>query len=294
MDRKEYITGLICGGAAFVMWGLLPLYWRTVNAISPYQIFTQRVFWSFLVVAIILRLRGEWGFFTNLLRDKNNWLAALGPSLAIAINWLLFIWSVNNGFVIEASLGYYINPLVLTLIGVVILKERLNKLQTTGIIFALVGVLIKSISYGQIPFVALTLAISFALYGFMKKKSPLKSLYGLGFETLVVGIPAFPFLLMVEFQGIGVSGNLPWYFWLMIAFSGLATAIPLLLYSEGAKRLPLSVVGFLQYIYPTLVLLLGIFVFGEAFDLMSGIAFGFIWIGLCFFSYSQYRILSKN
>lgn len=294
MDRKEYVKGLIYGGSAFVMWGLLPLYWRTVNAISPYQIFMQRVFWSFLVVAILLRLRGEWGLFTKLLKDKKNWLAALGPSLAIAVNWLLFIWSVNNGYVIEASLGYYINPLVLTLIGVVILKEKLNKLQTVGIIFAVIGVLIKSITYGQIPLIALTLATTFAFYGFMKKKSPLKSLYGLGFETLVVGIPAFPFLLMVEFQGRGVAGNLPWYFWIMIAFSGLATAVPLLLYSEGAKRLPLSVVGFLQYIYPTLVLLLGIFAFGEAFDLASGIAFGFIWIGLGFFSYSQYKLLSTR
>jgi chloramphenicol-sensitive protein RarD len=294
MDRKEYIKGLINGGGAFAIWGLLPLYWKTVSAISPYQLFSQRVVWSFVFVTALMVYRGEWSLFVKLVSDRRNWASAILPSMMISINWLLFIWAVNNGFVIEASLGYYINPLVLTLLGLVFLKERLNKLQKTGIAFAFIGVVIKSFYYGKIPYVSFALAISFAFYGFMKKKSALKSLYGLGFETLIAGIFLLPYLLFNEFTGSGITGNLPWHFWLKISLSGIFTAIPLIMFAEGTMRLPLSIMGFLQYIAPTGMLLLGVLVFGEPFDLVSAISFGLIWIGLGFFSYSQYLLLSKD
>ena len=167
----------------------------------------------------------------------------------------------------------------------------MNKLEVMGIVFAFMGVLVKSVTYGRVPIIALVLAVSFALYGTMKKKSPLKSLYGLGFETLVISIPCSIYLLLAESSGLGISGNLPKYYWFIISLSGIATATPLILYAERTKKLPLNVVGFLQYIAPTIMLILGIFVFKEPFDIASGVSFGFIWIGLIFFSYSQFKFL---
>ncbi len=295
MEQKKYIEGLMMGTLAFILWGLLPLYWKLVKAISPYQIFAQRVIWSFVFVMVILAIKKILPQYKEIIRHPKNWLTILGPAFFISINWLLYIWSVNNDYVIESSLGYFINPLVLTLFGAIFYKERLTKLQMIGISLATLGVLLKSFYYGQIPYIALTLAVSFALYGLLKKKSMLSSLNGLAFETLLIGIPSLIYIFYVEFNGIGISGNLPWHFWLLIAFSGIATATPLLLYAEGTKRLPLSVVGFLQYISPTIMLFLGVVIFDEPFSRSDLIPFVFIWIGLLFFSYSQYQLLvSEN
>ncbi len=293
MNKKHYITGLIYGGLAFILWGLLPIYWKLVKALNPYQVFTHRVFWSVIFLTIIMTYKGQIKDFLSLLKDKSNWLSTLGPAFFISINWLTYIWGVNNGYVIETSLGYYMNPLVLTLLGAIFYRERLDKLQTIGIVLATIGVLIKILVYGEIPILALVLAISFAIYGLLKKKSKFTSLTGLGFETVIVGIPATLMIIFTETTGQGISGNLPISFWVLISMSGVVTAIPLLLYGESTKRLPLKVVGFLQYIAPTIGLFLGIFVFKEAFSLEDLIPFIIIWIGLAFFVLSQVRML-KN
>ncbi len=293
MDRKKYIQGLAMGSSAFIMWGLLPLYWKWVSAITPYQIFAQRVVWSFVFVVVILIVMGKWKIFTGALKSIRNWKLIIAPAFFISVNWLLYIWAVNNNYIIETSLGYYINPLVLTLFGRVFFKERLNRLQKVGIGFAGVGVAIKTLTYGRIPIIALVLATSFALYGLLKKKSNLDSITGMGFETMVIGIPSLFYLIGMESSGLGISGNLPTSFWLMIAISGIVTATPLMLYAEGTKRLPLTVVGFLQYIAPTIALFIGVFVFKEPFNSISLFAFVLIWIGIAFFSYSQYRILKR-
>jgi len=294
MDRKNYIQGLTYASLAFVIWGFLPLYWKMVNAINPYQIFAQRVVWSLLFILIILGIKGGMKAFKEIISSSKNWLYILGPAFILSVNWFVYIWAVNNNYVIESSLGYFINPIFLTVFGAIFFKERFTGLQKIGMVFAISGVIIKTILYGQIPYIALTLAISFAIYGLMKKKSPFNSLNGLGFETLIISIPAFVYLLFVETKGIGITGNLPWHFWLLIAFSGIITATPLIFYSEGTKRLALSVIGFLQYIAPTIMLILGIFVFREPFDIISLIPFVFIWTGLGFFIYSQYKFLSQK
>jgi chloramphenicol-sensitive protein RarD len=294
MEKKSYVEGLVMGTGAFILWGLLPLYWKLVKAISPYQIFAHRVVWSFLFVMIILGFRGLLQSYKVLISQKNNWINILGPAFFISINWLVYIWAVNNDYVIESSLGYFINPLVLTAFGAIFYKERLTKLQFIGIGLATVGVLIKSIYYGQIPYIALVLAFSFAIYGLLKKKSKVDSLNGLAFETLVIGIPALIYVLQTEFSGSGIAGNLPSYYWGLIAMSGVATATPLLLYAEGTKRLPLSVVGFLQYIAPTIMLFLGVIVFKEPFNQSDLFPFVLIWIGLMCFSYSQYKLLKEH
>lgn len=292
MDRKEYVSGLISGASAFTIWGLLPIYWKWLGEINPYQIFGQRVIWSVLFVVIVMGFKGQLGGFLALARQPQEWRRTLGPAFFISVNWIVFLWSVNNGYVVEASLGYYINPLVLAVFGAIYFHERMDRYQIASLVLAGIGVLVKTVAYGRLPWIALTLACSFGTYGLLKKKSPHSSLMGLGLETLVIGVPGLLYILFVETQGMGITGNLPPSFWLRVSTTGAVTAIPLLLYAEGTKRLPLNVVGFLQYIGPTLMLILGVFLFGETFDLASWISFGFIWLGLVLFSYSQYRLLT--
>lgn len=294
MDRKNYIEGLIYGSLAYFLWGLLPLYWRMVQALSPYQLFAHRVVWSFLFVLFLLHTKKRILTFFNLLKDRKVWKIGLASALFISINWLTYIWGVNNGFVVECSLGYYINPLILTLFGRIFFKERMTRLQGLGLFAALIGVLLNTWFYHRFPVVGLTLAVSFAVYGVLKKKSGLDSLDGLTLETLVVSLPSLGYVLFSESSGIGITGNLPGWFWGLIMLSGIATAVPLLLYAESAKKLPLNVLGFLQYISPTIGLVLGVMVFKEAFDSRSLLAFGFIWLGLAIFSYSQYRTLAQK
>lgn len=294
MDKKEYIKGLISGGLAFTLWGLLPLYWKMLKVISPYQIFAHRVFWSLIFIWTILLYKGKLKSYFKTISNKETLKGVLAPAIFISINWLTYIWGVNNNYVIECSLGYYLNPLVLTMFGAIFFHERLGRLQKIGLGFAVVGVMIKTLSYGKVPWLALILAVSFAIYGLLKKKSGYSSLMGLGFETLIVAIPATVYLLFVEATSKGIIGNLSPWFWLLIATSGMVTAVPLLLYAEGTKRLPLTVVGFLQYIAPTIGLFLGIFVFKEPFKAIELIPFSLIWLGLACFSYSQYHMLKKR
>lgn len=291
MDKQNYIKGLFYGGLAFVLWGLLPLYWKLVSALNPYQIFAHRVFWSVIFIVVVMLYKKEFKAFLSLLKEKSNWKATLVPAVFISINWLIYIWGVNNGFVIEASLGYYINPLVLTLLGAIFYREQLDALQKIGILLATIGVAMKIFIYGKIPVIALVLAFSFAFYGLFKKKSKYSSLVGLGFETIIVGIPATCFILFSEFSGGGITGNIHVSFWFLIGLSGAVTAVPLLLYGEGTKRLPLKVVGFLQYIAPTITLLLGIFVFKEPFSGGELIPFMVIWGGILCFVISQVKML---
>jgi len=294
MDRKSYIKGLVSGTLSFCIWGTLPIYWKMVQVLSPYQVFSQRVVWSFVFICILYLLKQGLPEFIRVIRDKQQWLEAFGPSVMISVNWFVYIWAVNNGFIVEASLGYYINPLIITLLGGVFLKEKLDLLQKIGLTFAALGVVIKTILYGSIPLISLTLAVSFGFYSLLKKKSRLDSLAGLGMETLIVGIPSLVYILVCEFRNTGITGNLPFSFWFLIAISGVATAVPLLLYADSTKLLPLNIVGFLQYLSPTISLLIGVFMYDEPFDLSSLAAFSLIWIGLIFFSYSQYRYLQKS
>jgi len=294
MDKKRYGEGLLMSTGAFVIWGLLPLYWKWVSAITPYEIFAQRVVWSLFFVLILMRNKERLQNFIQMAKQPRHLLKTIAPAIFISFNWLTYIWGVNNGYVLEASLGYYINPLVLTLFGRIFFKEHLTRDQKIGISFAMIGVVYKTVTYGRVPYIALILAFSFAIYGLLKKKSTFTSLTGLGIETLLIGVPALITLFYYESQGMGIIGNLPSYYWLRIMLSGVLTATPLLLYSEGTKRLPLSIIGFLQYIAPTISLFLGIFIFKEAFNFSSLIAFIFIWIGLAIFTREQVILFRKQ
>ncbi len=294
MERKEYIKGLVSGAMAYTLWGLLPLYWKLVNVVSSDQIFAHRIVWSFLFLSIILSVKGQFKILWAVFKSKQNIINALFCTFFISINWFIYIWGVNNGYVIESSLGYFINPLVLTGLGALVFKEKLNRLQMAGFVLATIGVLYLTIKYNQVPVIALCLAVSFALYGVFKKKSKLDSIVGLSFETLMISIPSLGYVLFSEFSGKGFLGNVPVIYMFIITLSGVATTVPLILYSEATKRLPLGVVGFLQYISPTISLVLGIFVFKEAFDTTKLFAFILIWMALVLYSIAQYRILKEK
>lgn len=294
MERTRYTQGLMFASASYIIWGFLPLFWRLLHGVSPLVILCNRVIWSFIFVLLILGMKGKLKDFLQTIKNRKMWGKLVVPSIFLTTNWLIYLWAVSNGYVIEASLGFFINPLIFTILGTLFFKERLTPLQWIGIALAGLGVVIKTIYYQKIPFVGLLLGIAFPLYGFFKKKSSLDSLNGLAFETLLIGCPALIYLIFAEYSGHGLSGNFPAYYWVITGFSGVVTAIPLLLYGAGAQRLPLTVAGFFQYISPIIMLFLGIFVFGEPFQTLDFIPFVCIWIGLICFSFSQYKLLAKK
>lgn len=294
MNRSEYIKGLLSGALAYVMWGLLPLYWKLVNVVGSDQIFAQRIIWSFLFLSIILAAKGQFGTLRSVFKSKAHRFNGILCTFFISVNWFIYIWAVNHGYVIETSLGYFINPLVLTGLGAIIFKEKLSGLQAGGFVLATIGVLYLAITYQRVPYIALCLAISFALYGVFKKKSQLDSIVGLSFETLVLSVPALLYVIFAELSGAGFIGNVPFVYWLLISMSGVATSVPLLFYAEATKRLPLGVLGFLQYLSPSISLVLGIFVFKEAFDTTQLVAFVLIWLALVLYSIAQYQLLKQQ
>lgn len=269
--------------AAYGIWGFFPLYFKALHGVPAFQIMTHRVAWSFVIIAALLLLRREWPAFRASFRPRTLLIYLLAAVL-LAGNWLVYVWAVNAGFVLETSLGYFINPLVSVLLGVVFFSERLRPVQWAAIGLAAVGVIYLALSHGRLPWIALTLAFSFGLYGMMKKIAPLGSLHGLALETTVLFLPALGYLLFAEFSGTGAfihSGTVPS---ILMALSGLVTVIPLLFFSSAAQKVPLSTMGIIQYIAPTTQFLIGVLVFGEDFTPARVVAFGLIWIALAIYT----------
>lgn len=292
--RTEQQAGVLYAAFSYILWGFLPVYWKLLNHVTADEILANRVFWSFFFIAVILVLNKKWGLFIGTLRglaQNKKQLAALAvASMLISINWFMYIWAVNTDQMIEASLGYYINPLVSVLLGMVFLKERLSLLQYISFALAGIGVLIMTISYGQVPWIALSLAISFGLYGLAKKMIKVDSAVGLALETLVVMPLAAIYIGYLLSQGTNslFAGSLSTT--LLLAGAGAATAVPLLFFAKGAQRIPLATLGILQYIAPTLTLILGVFVYHETFSTVHLLAFTFIWSALILYTISRTKM----
>lgn len=286
LDRR----GLWVAAGSFVLWGLMPLYWHLLKAVPSLQIVAHRIVWSaLLVVGWLLWKQGRGWLRAALARPRVAWMLALS-GLLIGFNWGLYIWAVNAGHVIETSLGYFINPLLNVLFGVVLLGERLNRVQWSSVAIATGGVLWLTFNYGAFPWIALALAVSFALYGLIRKLVAIDSIPGLGVESVYLFVPAL--VLMAWGESHGAGGFLPmegapgWglALGLLLVFGGALTALPLIGFAYAVRRVPLSVVGLMQYIAPTLQLLCGVFVFHEVFDRDRAIGFGFIWLALALFA----------
>jgi chloramphenicol-sensitive protein RarD len=277
------LAGVLSAGCAFFMWGVFPLYLKTLKAIPPLEILSHRVFWSFVMLALILTLRHQWGWITSIKKNPRITAAFIASASMLAINWMVYIWSINHDRIVDASLGYFIAPLFNVLFGVM-LGERLRLWQWISVGLAATGVAWLTISAGQLPWIGLTLAFTFGLYGLLRKTASLGALEGLTLETLVMLPLSALFLLLPEsgsshaFVNAGINTSL-----LLIA-AGPVTAIPLLLFAYGARRIPLSLVGILQYIGPTIQLLLGIYLYNEAFSSTKLIGYGLIWCALGLYS----------
>lgn len=291
MDEKEQRRGLLVTASTFVIWGLVPVYWHLLNEVPSFQIIAHRIIWSTVLVVAWLLISNGTGWWRQIAAQPRALPTLALSSMAIAFNWGLYIWAVNAGHVIETSLGYFINPLVSVVLGVVVLKERLRGLQWLAVACAALGVTWLTIDAGTPPWIALGLACSFGLYGLLRKMISVDPVAGLGIESLYLFLPAIGFALWSEAgHGGGFFGGWGWRNDLLLILGGAVTALPLIGFAYGVKRIPLSLVGILQYIAPSLGLLLGVFFFREPFDSAKAIGFAAIWVGLLLFvSDSVYR-----
>ena len=277
-------TGLTASLIAFVIWGVFPLYFLPLRSVGTVEVIAHRVVWSCVLILILMAARGELGKLKAVLvRPALLWRLASTAAL-ISVNWLLYVFAVTNGHVLEASLGYFINPLLNVVLGVVLLSERLNRVQWTSVGLATVAVLYLAFVGGHPPWISLIIATSFALYGFVRKTVAVEALPGLAVETLLLAPLAAGYLLWLGRTGAASFGSSGWGIDALLIGSGPLTAIPLFLFAYGARLIPLSTVGLIQYIAPSLQLLVGLFVFGEVFEHSRAVGFTLIWAGLALYA----------
>jgi chloramphenicol-sensitive protein RarD len=286
---NEKTKGVIYAIAAYTLWGVLPVYWKLIDSVFSMEILSNRIVWAFVFTIVIIGVTKQWEELKLIAKDKKQMLYIFIASILIAFNWGLYIWAVNSDKIVDASLGYYINPLLAVALGVVIFKEKLSLLQGGALLIAFIGVIIKTLQYGKIPWISLGLAISFALYGATKKSIKANSIVGLTLETIMLTPAALAYIGVRQLSGVGAFQKEGIVVILLLMGAGIVTAVPLLLFASGARRLPMSVLGFTQYISPTISLVIGIFVYNEGFTAVDMVGFGFIWVALVMYSISQIR-----
>jgi len=292
-ERSSHTTGLLLGVLGYLLWGLFPLYFMLLDQVPPIEIIAHRIIWTLILIVIIVLIGKQWRVFTQAFNRRM--VIILGAAaIFLAINWLVYVYAVSTDQVLQASLGYFVNPLVSVAMGVVILKEKLRSAQWAAVGIAVVAVVVLTFAYGELPWIALTLGFSFGTYGLLKKYANLPSIHSLGIETAVLFPIAIVILFFAEVRGnnsFAIDG--PGITALLILL-GPVTAIPLLAFGGAATRIPLSTLGLLQYITPTGQFLLGIFVFHEAMSTESWIGFILVWTALVVFSADMYRNTRKN
>ncbi|WP_320172428.1 EamA family transporter RarD [Maridesulfovibrio sp.] len=282
MDKNTH-EGLYFAAAAFILWGLLPVYWKALEAVPALELLCNRIVWSMFFVAGLICFKNRWREVRTALSDTKGKLLLCASSCLIGCNWFVYIWAVNHGHVIDTSMGYYMTPLMNTLLGFIFMKERLNRLQAAAIVLATCGVGWAILDYGKIPSIALALAVSFGLYGLVRKVMKVESLPGLFIETAVLFPLSAGYLIWLAFNGkisypeVGLPENL------LLLCSGAATSLPLIFFAHGARRLRLVTLGMMQYIAPTLALLLGVFMYDEPFGETRFVTFAFIWLGIAIY-----------
>jgi len=269
---------------AYVLWGLFPFYWHILSPVPALQLLGHRIIWSFLLLFGFVLLSGGWiAFRKDALRPNQLRIYSMA-AIFIAINWLTYVWSVENGYILETSLGYFINPLFSVLLGVAFLRERLRPWQWVPIGLATVGVVYLALVYRAVPWISLTLAVSFGLYGLVKKKATLGTAQGLTLETGLLFLPAVVYLIYTQFSGTGAFLHSGTTLDLMMVGAGLVTTVPLVLFAAGARRIPLSLLGILQYINPSIQFVLGTLVYHEPFDTARLVGFAIVWLALVVFA----------
>ncbi|NUM45977.1 MAG: EamA family transporter RarD [Anaerolineales bacterium] len=279
--------GILHGIGAYTLWGFFPIYWKLLHHVPALELLSHRIVWSYLLMmGIIIASRGG-AEFRKLLNARVIGIYFIAAML-IGGNWGMYVWAVNAGHIVETSLGYFINPLVSVVLGLVILREKLRPMQWVPILLALIGVVYLTVTFGRLPWIALTLAFTFGFYGLVKKLAPLSSLYGLTLETGLLFMPALAFLGVMQVTGDGAFLHTGISSDLLMVGAGVVTTIPLLLFSSAAKQIPLTMIGVLQYFAPTIQFLIGVFVYDEPFDMTRLFGFGLVWLALIIFGVESY------
>jgi chloramphenicol-sensitive protein RarD len=270
--------------ATYGMWGLFPLYWKALLHVPALEILSHRMVWSLGFVLLLLVVRRRWAWLKTAVHTPRTILLFVASATLLSLNWFVYIWGVNAGHIVETSLGYFINPLVSVLMGVFFLNETLRRVQWVAIALAAAGVIYLTVQYGALPWISLTLATSFGLYGLIRKTAPLGSLEGLSLETALMFFPALGYLIYLEWVGTAAFGHVDGQTTLLLAFAGVATAIPLLLFAAAARLIKLATIGILQYIAPTLQFLIGVLIYHEPFTMDRLVGFSLIWLALFIYS----------
>ena len=279
--------GVLYAAAAFIAWGLLPAYWKLLQGMPALEILSHRVVWSFVFVAVLLTNSRQWRSLLRALSTPKLAAALLLSTLFITTNWFLYIWAVTHNHILDTSFGYYINPLFSVLLGVVVMRERLNRLQWAAVGIATLGVAVMAWHYGRLPWIALTLSVTFGVYGLCKKMTPVDSIIGLGIETGLLTPWLFGYILFRQAHGVGAFGTVSPAITALLVFAGIVTFLPLYWFAQAAKFIPLSHVGFMQYFSPTIALILGVFVYQESFSRAHLVGFSCIWCALILYSLSH-------
>jgi len=287
VHKSDSPLGVALATAAFLIWGLSPIYWKSLAGVPAFEILMHRMIWSFVFLAPLVLFLGHLKDFLKALRAGRTLMILTATTLIVSFNWFLFIWAINSGHILQTSLGYYITPLVNVLLGVVFLREHLRRLQLAAVGLAAVGVVYLTLSYGLFPWVSLGLAFSFGFYGLIRKVAPVSALVGLTVETMLLSVPATTYLVYLDHTGRGAFLNAGTAVTLLLMGAALVTGLPLLLFTMGTKLLRLATVGFLQYIAPSCTFLLAVFVYREPLVPAQLITFGMIWTALAIYSYDS-------
>ncbi len=293
-------NGALAALLAYVLWGVLPVYWHGLKGVPAQEILAHRFVWSLVFILIVLAITGRWGWLRDVTRRPVDYSRYVVTAILLAINYGVYLWANNSGHLVEASLGYFINPLVNVLLGLVFLHERLRRWQAAAVLVALLGVLYLTVDLGRLPWVALTLAFTFGVYGLLRKTGKLGSIEGSTLEMLLLFIPSVAYLLVLNGQGTGALGRSGTGATLLLLGAGAATAIPMLLFNFGARHVTMITLGLLQYVAPTLQFMIGVFIFDEPFNQARLIGFVVIWIALAiywiegFTSYRRSQVSARN
>ncbi|HDM8161460.1 TPA: EamA family transporter RarD [Vibrio harveyi] len=293
-EQQRSRQGVLLAIGAYTMWGIAPIYFKSIAEVSPLEILSHRVIWSFFLLAALLHFGRHWRSVRDIIKNKTKMMFLVSTAILVGANWLIFIWAVNSNHMLDASLGYYINPLINVLLGMVFLGERLRKLQWFAVVLAACGVLVQLIVFGSVPVVAIALAMSFGCYGLLRKKVSVEAQTGLFIETLVMLPAAAIYLLFIASSPTSNMLDNPMQLNTLLIAAGVITTLPLLCFTGAATRLKLSTLGFFQYIGPSLMFLLAVLIYGEPFTSDKAITFAFIWGALVVFSFDGLRNNRKS
>jgi chloramphenicol-sensitive protein RarD len=294
MNDNQSASGVLSAFAAFLIWGSSPIYWRALAQVGAFEIIVHRIIWSALFLFLLVMARRRWPELKKTITSPKLLFILMGTSLLVGGNWLVYVWAVTHDRVLQASLGYYINPLVNVVLGMIFLHERLRRAQTVAVLLATFGVLNLTLRYGSIPWVSLTLAFSFGTYGLVRKMASIGPLMGLSVEMLLLSVPASVWVWHLVRTPAGSFLHFGWPTDLLLLGTGIFTATPLLLFNFGAKRITLATLGFIQYTAPTGMFLLGVTLFHEPFTHVEALTFLMIWTALAIYSWDTVRLHRKR